>query len=153
MSGRISPRASTQEPDMELDLPPSPPPVEDILAARRAKRQAILAKYTGVASVSTTVTSGSEPTSTATPQDFTLAREGNVDGTSGVELGGEQVSAVDYDPSFDRREDQQKRFGVDRNVKTVTDDDEVEEEEEDDVDDMFAISTTKKRSRKAKVCL
>jgi serine/threonine-protein kinase PRP4 len=31
--------------DMELDLPPSPPPVEDILAARRAKRLAILAKY------------------------------------------------------------------------------------------------------------
>jgi hypothetical protein len=31
--------------DMELDLPPSPPPVEDILAVRRAKRLAILAKY------------------------------------------------------------------------------------------------------------
>jgi serine/threonine-protein kinase PRP4 len=36
---------------MELDLAPSPPPVEDILAARRAKRQAILAKYTSLASV------------------------------------------------------------------------------------------------------
>lgn len=32
-------------PDLELALPSSPPPVEDILAARRAKRAAILAKY------------------------------------------------------------------------------------------------------------
>jgi serine/threonine-protein kinase PRP4 len=32
-------------PDLELELPPSPPPVEDLIAARRAKRQAILAKY------------------------------------------------------------------------------------------------------------
>ena len=31
---------------MELDIPPSPPPVEATLAERRAKRQAILAKYT-----------------------------------------------------------------------------------------------------------
>jgi serine/threonine-protein kinase PRP4 len=30
---------------MDLDFLPSPPPVEDILAARRAKRLAILAKY------------------------------------------------------------------------------------------------------------
>lgn len=36
--------------EMELDIPPSPPPVEETLASRRAKRQAILAKYanTGV---------------------------------------------------------------------------------------------------------
>jgi hypothetical protein len=33
--------------DMELDIPPSPPPVEITLAERRAKRQAILAKYAG----------------------------------------------------------------------------------------------------------
>lgn len=32
-------------PDLELTLPPSPPPIEDVLAARRAKRAAILAKY------------------------------------------------------------------------------------------------------------
>jgi serine/threonine-protein kinase PRP4 len=31
--------------DMELELASSPPPVEDVLAARRARRQAILAKY------------------------------------------------------------------------------------------------------------
>jgi len=50
---------------MELDLPPSPPPVEDILAARRAKRQAILAKYTGVTSVPESVSSGPGPRSAA----------------------------------------------------------------------------------------
>ena len=33
--------------DMELDIPPSPPPIESTLAERRAKRQAILAKYAG----------------------------------------------------------------------------------------------------------
>lgn len=31
--------------DLELTLPTSPPPIEDIIAARRAKRAAILAKY------------------------------------------------------------------------------------------------------------
>jgi hypothetical protein len=38
--------------DMELDIPPSPPPVETTLAERRAKRQAILAKYAGSSSTS-----------------------------------------------------------------------------------------------------
>ena len=38
------------EPDLELELTTSPPPVEQTLAARRAKRQAILAKYAGISS-------------------------------------------------------------------------------------------------------
>ena len=33
------------EPEMELEIPTTPPPVEETLAARRAKRLAILAKY------------------------------------------------------------------------------------------------------------
>jgi serine/threonine-protein kinase PRP4 len=37
---------------MELDIPPSPPPVEATLAERRAKRQAILAKYASTPSTS-----------------------------------------------------------------------------------------------------
>jgi len=41
---------------MELDIPASPPPIEDALAARRAKRLAIRAKYEGQASVSATAT-------------------------------------------------------------------------------------------------
>lgn len=89
------------------------------------------------------------------PRDFTLAKE---DGNSGAEHAGEQFSAVDYDPSLDRREDQQKRFGIDQKVETIVvdgDGDEMgveeEEEEEEDVDDMFAISTTNKKAKKAKV--
>lgn len=38
----------------ELELATSPVPIEETLAARRAKRQAILARYAGVASVDTT---------------------------------------------------------------------------------------------------
>jgi len=34
-------------PDMELEIPSTPPPAEDVIASRRAKRQAILAKYSG----------------------------------------------------------------------------------------------------------
>ncbi|KAI0045784.1 hypothetical protein FA95DRAFT_90255 [Auriscalpium vulgare] len=46
--------AAAAEPGPELELATSPVPVELTLAARRAKRQAILAKYAGVASVNTT---------------------------------------------------------------------------------------------------
>lgn len=89
-----------------------------------------------------------------TPQEFTLAKE---EADSGMEHAGEQVSAVDYDPSLDCREDQQKRFGIEQKVETIVDDGDdneirvVEEEEEEDVDDMFAISTTKKKVKKVKV--
>lgn len=50
---------------MELDLPPSPPLVEDVLAARRAKRLAILAKYSsagdGIQSQSQSPSSAVQP--------------------------------------------------------------------------------------------
>jgi serine/threonine-protein kinase PRP4 len=204
---------------MELDLPSSPPPVEDILAARRAKRQAILAKYAGVASVAATVSSGPGPSSAAespipnppssisnippqtfrndsnyhstsapeqstpvettsgyvrflirndvssrfsgrrdstsvspTPGDFTLAKEDESSRTQRMDqAGAEQVSAADYDPSLDRREDENKRLGVE--LKVIYSDKDIEEvDEADDVDDMFAISTMKKgRVRKVKV--
>lgn len=86
-----------------------------------------------------------------TPRDFVLARNNGVEGNSGADNTGEQVSAVDYDPSLDRREDQQKLFGVERKVETAVDGDDEMDIEEDDVDDMFAISTTKKKVKKAKV--
>ena len=64
----------------------------------------------------------------------------------------EQVSAADYDPSLDRREDEEKR------IRAVVEKDEshqdvemVEvEEEEEDVDDMFALDVTEKRPKKVK---
>lgn len=62
----------------------------------------------------------------------------------------EQVSAADYDPSLDRREDEQRRVrGVKDDpvpgVETIE-----EEEEEDDVEDMFAVATSEKKSKKVK---
>ncbi|PPQ91944.1 hypothetical protein CVT25_000987 [Psilocybe cyanescens] len=59
--------------EMELDLPSSPPPVEDLLAARRAKRQAILAKYAGVASVSTSISPSPGPSSAVQPPNPSLS--------------------------------------------------------------------------------
>lgn len=65
----------------------------------------------------------------------------------------EQVSAADYDPSLDRREDEEKR------IRAVVEKDEnhqdvemieVEEEEEEDVDDMFALDVTEKKPKKVK---
>jgi len=63
----------------------------------------------------------------------------------------DQILAADYDPSLDRREDEQKRIG---NVVAGLDprtNDEVEEveevEEEEDLDDMFAVTTGKKSKK------
>ena len=57
-----------------------------------------------------------------------------------------QISAADYDPSLDRREDEQRRVYKDEPMDVET----IEEEEEDDVDDMFAVSSTAKKKIKVK---
>ena len=61
--------AREPEPELEIDLLTSPPPVEDTLAARRARRQAILAKYAGISSINTsqTATPSPGPSSAAEP--------------------------------------------------------------------------------------
>jgi len=62
----------------------------------------------------------------------------------------EQISAADYDPSLDRREDEQRRVrgaqeGLNQDIEMI------EEEEEDDVDDMFAVAVIdKKKVKKVK---
>ena len=62
---------------------------------------------------------------------------------------GEQISAADYDPSLDRREDEHKRvWGAKEEPVDVEMVEEEEEEEEEDVDDMFAIATTEKKKVK-----
>lgn len=68
---------------MELDLPPSPPPVEDVLAARRAKRLAILAKYNGVESVgaSPSPSSAVQPPPTSSSISDTISRIHSVNDT------------------------------------------------------------------------
>ncbi|KAG6816731.1 hypothetical protein H0H87_003428 [Tephrocybe sp. NHM501043] len=178
-------------PEMDLDIPESPPPVEDRLAARRAKREAIRAKYSSMASVdaisspssavqpptpsshiSDPVTrapsisgtpglSSLNPTSkrdslsaSPAPEDFTLAKDDEEDGVPNTENpGAEQISAADYDPSLDRREDEQRRIRdpIPEVEALEIEDEEVEEvEEEDDVDDMFAVATTVKKVKKVK---
>lgn len=79
---------------MELDLPPSPPLMEDILAARRAKRQAILAKYAGISSISASVSSGPGPSSatqTPVPDSFS--------GVSNLVLQSQPTSANGHEAS------------------------------------------------------
>ena len=64
------------------------------------------------------------------------------------------MSAADYDPSLDRREDEQRRVRgaheePNQDVEMI--EEEEEEEEDDDVDDMFAVSVVeKKRVKKVK---
>ncbi|THG97632.1 hypothetical protein EW026_g4406 [Hermanssonia centrifuga] len=168
--------------------------VEETLAARRAKRQAILAKYAGTTSITTSQTASPSPGPSSvvepppvssvsdapsqpysvpatpgvssasayaskretisvspTPALFALAKEGqeeDVQVKAQEEEGNrEQISAADYDPSLDRREDEQKRVrGVPE--ETSADIEMVEEEEEDDVEDMFAVVTAEKKKVK-----
>lgn len=56
-------------PDLELALPPSPPPIEDVLAARRAKRAAILAKYQSQQSETPSQVNSGEVVNSAQPSD------------------------------------------------------------------------------------
>lgn len=209
------PPLTPQNEDADAELPKTPPPIEETLAARRARRQAILAKY---ASKENSATPSSEPSSavqppsalssisdsvsqshsavdtppasaiefksnglssallhrvvilplivwlfsgkreslsaTPAPAGFDLFKDGDEDAQSKVQAQGgtvEQISAADYDPSLDRREDEEKR------VRAVADqsqneiemiEEEEEEEEEDEVDDMFAVVTSEKKKVK-----
>lgn len=189
---------------MELSVPEKAPSLEEQIAARRAKRAAILAKYaagttssslsqrfterdmTPSASVQplvqdltiedhsehresprinhemeTSVQPASRSTSPATQHNeniFSLTKEGAeeesaVEARTSAPGEGEQVSAADYDPSLDRREDEQRRVrGIGAKMESHEDTmdvvEEVTEEEEEDVDDMFAIITSKPRTKK-----
>lgn len=77
----------------------------------------------------------------------------------------EQISAADYDPSLDRREDEQRRVRgtkevSNQDVEMIEEEEEEEEKEEeeydddddddDDVDDMFAVSVADKKTKKVK---
>ena len=88
-----------------------------------------------------------------TPGLFSLAKGGDeeeVQAKAQQENGvGEQVSAADYDPSLDRREDEHKRvWGGKEDPVDVEMVEEEEEEEEEDVDDMFAVATIEKKKVK-----
>lgn len=208
------PTKLAHEPEPEIELATSPTSVEDTLAARRARRQEIMAKYAGLSSVNTsqeptpspgpssavlplpalsapsdnlsqpqsalatpemselriasseyrdplskrqssdTATGKRESMSTSpAPDSFALAKEEEEEAqvNGHAEDGNrEQISAADYDPSLDRREDEKKML---RGVQDGHSDDvEVieEEEEEEDVDDMFAALTSEKKVKKVK---
>lgn len=205
-TGSRSPAPVPQkEPEPEIEPELTPPPIETTLAARRAKRLAILAKYesaettpsSGISSAvqpAPPVSSVSDPISqtnssdglpaidlnedapsklsvsecvnelilcidkreSASPsaEEFALVKEGDEEDAQVKAQAqndtGEQISAADYDPNQDRREDEGKRI---REVKPEDDDVEMIEEEgedEDDVDDMFAMATTVRKVKKVK---
>ena len=90
------------------------------------------------------------PSVSPTPDTFALAKgdeEEEVQAKAQEDGTGEQVSAADYDPCLDRREDEHKRvWGTKeepRDIEMVE-----EEEEEEDVDDMFAVATSEKKVKK-----
>ncbi|THH09984.1 hypothetical protein EW145_g1643 [Phellinidium pouzarii] len=194
------------EPEIELDLEedPAPKPLVETLAERRARRQAIRAKYAGIASTALSVNNTASPSpgpssavsqppptpsasdlvsqnystggapkiidayasadasGLASPQaisptidSFDLSKQNEQSDTAmrPPDTASEQVSAADYDPSLDRREDEEKRV----RAVVVKDDHhhdvemvEIEEEEEEDVDDMFALIATEKKTKKVK---
>jgi serine/threonine-protein kinase PRP4 len=101
---------------------------------------------------------GSQSASPA-PDVFELAKGGEEEGAQAEaqeqmkrEGDREQVSAADYDPSLDRREDEQRRVrGAHDELIQDVEMIEEEEEDDDDVDDMFAVSVEdKKKVKKVK---
>jgi hypothetical protein len=86
---------------------------------------------------------------TPEPSAFELAKdedEGKARTNAQAQDGtGEQISAADYDPSLDRREDARLRA---YNGEPMAID---VEEEEEDVDDMFAITSSEKKKKVKKV--
>ena len=92
------------------------------------------------------------------PDIFELAKGGEEEGAQAeaqeqLKRDGarEQVSAADYDPSLDRREDEQRRVrgakeDLTQDVEMIDDDD-----DEDDVDDMFALFVADKKKKIKKV--
>jgi serine/threonine-protein kinase PRP4 len=83
------------------------------------------------------------------PDDFALAKEGDEEDAQvkaqAQAQTGEQISAADYDPNQDRREDEGKRGFRD---VTEVDVEMIEEEEDEDVDDIFAVATTERKKVK-----
>lgn len=93
------------------------------------------------------------------PDIFELAKGGEEEGAQAEaqeqakrDGAREQISAADYDPSLDRREDEQRRVrGAKEELNQDVEMIEEEEEEEEDVDDMFAVSVADKKKKIKKV--
>lgn len=93
------------------------------------------------------------------PDIFELAKGGEEEGAQAeaqeqLECDGarEQVSAADYDPSLDRREDEQRRVrGAKEELNQDVEMIEEDEDDDDDVDDMFALFVADKKKKIKKV--
>ncbi|KAG8217153.1 kinase-like domain-containing protein [Butyriboletus roseoflavus] len=197
---RPTPSKPKSQPELELEMDVRASE-ETSRAARRARRQAILAKYAGIASNIHSVSPSPGPPSSAVqppqpvssisdlpsqphsavdapvvpgelvtrmrngsmskrdsaspapePGAFELAKdedEGKARTNAQAQDGtGEQISAADYDPSLDRREDARMRAYNGEPIAIDVEEIEEGEEEEDDVDDMFAIATSEKKKVK-----
>jgi serine/threonine-protein kinase PRP4 len=89
------------------------------------------------------------------PDIFELAKGGEEEGAQAEaqeqakrDGAREQISAADYDPSLDRREDEQRRV---RGTKEELNQDVEMIEEEEDVDDMFAVFVADKKKKTKKM--
>ena len=150
------------QPPPELTLVTSPPPIEDVIAARRAKRAAILAKYDALKSqsdeVSTPKQDQDQDESIEVPKPLGEVSIQKQDDRMGSPMTNgpidEQISAADYDPTMDRREDDARRARhvaaealadgigeVPSQVDITSNVDDGAGDEE--VDDMFALTTDK----------
>jgi serine/threonine-protein kinase PRP4 len=97
-------------------------------------------------------------TATPEPAAFDLSKAadaGNAQSAvsaQAAQAGAAEQSAADYDPSMDRREDEQRRLREDAPMAVDVDaevEEEVTDDEDDDVDDMFALLEEKpKKTRK-----
>ena len=79
---------------------------------------------------------------------FALTKEDERESPAGQTEGQEQISAADYDPSLDRREDEERRVrGIRQEDEEMEEVEEVDEDD-DDLDDMFAIPDPNKKKKK-----
>ena len=83
--------------------------------------------------------------------DFSLAKDNEEDvsqqaNAPGSALQEQQVSAADYDPSQDRREEEKRHLGIkeEPDIQEVPEEIVVEESDDDDLDDMFSVAAEDK---------
>lgn len=105
--------------------------------------------------LTTTIGKRDSLSASPTPGTFSLAKDEEQDKQAKAQTQddpNEQISAADYDPNLDFREDEQKRARAvveDQPDIEMVEEEEVEEEEED-LDDMFAVLNTEKKVKKIK---
>ncbi|GJE88154.1 kinase-like protein [Phanerochaete sordida] len=96
------------------------------------------------------------------PGPFSLQKDGDDDEQLQAQTqdgNKDQISAADYDPSLDRREDEARivkangngHRGDDNDIEMIEEEVEEEEDDEEDVDDMFAVVKPEKKKKVKKI--